>query len=68
MSRPSRATTEPGQGGLHDLVQGHARLEVQLGGEPDLGVHDAIGGEVLDALGRHPLERLGGLHDAPRCG
>ncbi len=29
-------------------------VDVQLGREPDLGVHDVVGGEVLDALDRPP--------------
>ena len=39
-------------------------LDVQLGREPDLGVDDAVGGEVLGALARDPVQRVGGLHDA----
>ena len=37
-------------------------LDVQLGGEPHLGVDDAVGGEVLDALPGHPVQRVGRLH------
>ena len=39
-------------------------VDVQLGCEPDLGVHDVVVGQVLDALEGHPVQRLGGLHDA----
>ena len=34
----------------------------------DLGVDDAVGGEVLGALGRDPLDRVAVLHDADRVG
>ena len=36
----------------------------QLGGEPHLGVDDAVGGEVERALAGHPVDRLGLLHHA----
>jgi hypothetical protein len=39
---------------------------VQLGREPDLGVHHTVGGQVLGALGGHPGQRLGRLHDRDR--
>ena len=41
------------------LVEGEATIGQQLGRHPDLGVHDAIGCQVLRALGRHPLDRIG---------
>jgi hypothetical protein len=37
---------------------------VQLRREADLGVHHAVVGEVLGALGRDALQRILGLHDA----
>ena len=39
-----------------DLVEGEPAVEVLLGGVADLGVDDAVGGQVLDALARHPGE------------
>ena len=39
---------------------------VQLGREADLGVHDAVGGEVDDGLGGDPLERAGRLQHGER--
>ena len=36
---------------------------MQLRREADLGVHDAVGRQVLGTLARHPLERIPGLHD-----
>ena len=43
-------------------------LGAQLGGHPDLGVHDAVGGEVLGAFGRDPGDRVGPLHDPEGVG
>ncbi len=66
--RPARCRTsllavgEPGQHGVDDLVEGHAAVDVQLGSEPDLGVDHRVLGQVLYALVRHPVQRLGGLH------
>jgi hypothetical protein len=37
---------------------------VQLGGEPDLGIHDPVVGQVLGALGGDPGQRVPGLHHA----
>ena len=39
---------------------------MQLRGEPDLGVDDAVGGQVLGAFGGDPGQRLGRLHDRHR--
>ena len=36
------------------------------GAIPHLGVHDAIGRQVLGALGRDPLDRIARLHDRDR--
>ena len=57
------APPEALQHGLDDLVQAQPAGQVQLGGEPDLGVDHAVGGQVLGALGGHPDQRLAGLHD-----
>ena len=41
---------------------------VQFGREPHLGVHHAVGRQVLHALGSHPHQRLPGLHHRRWCG
>jgi hypothetical protein len=61
-----RHLLEPGEDRLHDLVQLHAALEVQLGCEADLGVDHAVVGQVLGALGCDAGEGLGRLHDPDR--
>ena len=63
MPRPRLPGGEPGGDRLDDLVEGQAAFEVLLGGVADLGVDDAVGGQVLGALGRHPLDGVLGLHD-----
>ena len=45
-------------------VEREPAVDVQLGREADLGVHDAVGGQVLRALGGDPGQRLARLHDA----
>ena len=65
---PAEPRSKPEQHGVEHFLQREPGLDVQLGGEPHLGVHDAVGGEVLGALVRHPLERVGMLHDADRVG
>ncbi len=42
--------------GGDDLVEGQPVADVLLGGVADLGVHDAVVGEVLDALAGDPAE------------
>ena len=54
---------EPGRDRLDHLVEGQPAFEVLFGGVPDLGVDDPVGGQVLGALGRHPLDGVLGLHD-----
>ena len=49
-----------------DIVEPELSLGVQLGGEPDLGVHDAVGRQVLGALSRDPHQRLARLHHRKR--
>ena len=39
-----------------------ARLKEALGGEADLGVDDAVVGQVLDELPGHPAQVAGRLH------
>ena len=55
---------EAGQHRVDDRVERQPAVDVQLGGEPDLGVDHGVGGQVLDALEGHAVQRLGGLHDA----
>ena len=43
-------------GGDH-LVEGQPLADVLLGRVADLGVHDAVGGQVLDALAGDPGQR-----------
>ena len=50
--------------GRDHLVEGQPGLDVLLGGVADLGVDDAVGGQVLDALAGHPGHRRTGLHHA----
>ena len=68
LGRGGLAVPEAVEHRLDDLVEGEAAGHVQLGGEPDLGVDHAVGGEVLGALGGHPDDRVAGLHDADRVG
>ncbi len=56
------AVGETGQHGIDDGVQRQAGVDVQLGREPDLGVHHVVGREILDALEGHPVQGLGRLH------
>ena len=49
-----------------DLVEVEPAGDVLLGGVADLGVHDAVGGQVLDALAGDPRQRLGRLHHRDR--
>ena len=53
-----RCPLEAGEHGLDGLVEGEALLDAQLGRHADLGVDDAVVGQVLDALGGHPLDGL----------
>ena len=64
----ARALLEAGGDGRDDLVGGEAAREVLLGGVADLGVDDAVVGQVLGALAGHARERLGRLHHADRVG
>lgn len=48
--------------GLDDLVEGEAGLQVLLRGVADLGVHDAVGGQVLGAVRGDLDQGLAGLH------
>ena len=58
------ALTEPLLHRLDDLVEGEPALQVLFGSEPDLGVDDAVVGEVLGALARDARERAARLHHA----
>ncbi len=63
-----RAASEPGEHRLHHLVEGEALLGAQLGRQAHLGVHDAVGGEVLRALVGDPFDRVAVLHHADGVG
>ena len=64
---PAAARGHPGvEALLHrrdDLVEGQPAADVLLGGVAHLGVDDAVGGEVLDALAGDPGDRRPVLHD-----
>ena len=66
--RPGHPDPEALEVRLDDLVEGQAALGRQLRGVADLGVGDAVGGEVLGALGGDPDDRVALLQDAERCG
>ncbi len=55
---------EPGQHGVDHLVERQPAVDVQFGGEPDLGVDDVVGGQILHAFIGDAVQRLGGLHHA----
>ncbi|GAA3292031.1 hypothetical protein GCM10020218_066090 [Dactylosporangium vinaceum] len=57
-----RAGPEPVEHCLDDLGQGQPGLQVLLGREADLGVHDPVGGQVQRALAGDPVQRVSGLH------
>ncbi len=62
--RASLSLGEPVHHRGDDLVERQPVLDVELGREPDLRVHDPVGRQVLGALRRHPGERVALLHDA----
>ena len=64
-SVPSR---KPSRFASIDLVERQPALGRQLRRVADLGVDDAVGGEVLGALGGDPDDRVALLHDADRVG
>ena len=66
--RPFRADPEALEHRLDRLVEGQPLLGAQLGRHPHLGIHDAIGGQVLGAFGRDPGDRVGPLHDPEGVG
>ena len=51
---------------LDDLLEGQALGQVLLGGIATLGIDDAVGGKVEDALLGDPVQPLLGLHDRHR--
>ena len=61
------AVGEAGQHRVDHRVQRQPPIDVQFGREPDLGVHDVVGRQVLDALVGHPVQRLRCLHHARPC-
>ena len=62
------ADAEPLQVGLNNLVERQPALRRELGRVAHLGVDDAVGGEVLGALGRDADDRVALLHDPDRVG
>ena len=60
------AQAEPLQHRRDNLVGLQSPVQVQFGREADLGVDDAVGGQVLGAFGGDPDQRLAGLHDRHR--
>ena len=56
------AVGEAGQHRVDHRVQRQPAVDVQFRGEPDLGVHHVVGGQVFDALVGHPVQRLRRLH------
>ena len=71
IARPSRAggllsVGEAGQHRVDHRVQRKPAVDVQFGREPDLGVHDVVGGQILHALDGHPVQRLRRLHHPDR--
>ena len=62
------AVAESGEHRVQHLVEREPGDGVELGREADLGVDDTVGGEILGALERHPLERVAVLHHADRVG
>ena len=65
---PGRPAGEAVEDRLHHLVEREPGLGAELGRHAHLGVHDPVGGEVLGALERHPLDRVLVLHHADRVG
>ncbi len=55
-----------GRHGVGHGVEGEPVRLVQLGCEPDLRVHDAVGSEVDHCFGGDALDRFGGLHHRQR--
>jgi hypothetical protein len=53
---------EPALHRRDDVLERQSFLEVLLRGVADLGVHDAVGREVLDTLAGDPGQVVGGLH------
>src|SRR6478752_2146557 len=51
---------------VHHRVKRKPAVDVQFGCEPDLGVHDVVGGQILHALDGHPIQRLRRLHHPDR--
>ncbi len=62
------AVGEPGQHRVDHRIEREPAVDVQFGGETDLGVDDVVIGQVLDALVGHPVQRLRCLHHPDRVG
>ena len=63
---PRAPEAEPLQHRLDHLIEAQSPVDMQLGSEPDLGVDDAVRGQVLSAFGGDPDQRLRCLHDRDR--
>jgi hypothetical protein len=61
--RPAPEAVEHGQ---HGFIERQAALGQQLGRHAHLGVHDAVGRQVLGTFGAHALDRVARLHDRDR--
>ena len=61
---PGRHARSPPSQASHDVVERQAALGGQLRRVADLGVDDAVGGEVLGTFGGDSLDRVGRLHHA----
>ena len=60
---PLGASAEALEHGGDRFVERQAAIGQELGSHPDLGVDDAVGGKILDALRAHALDRVTRLHD-----
>jgi len=61
---PGRAAAEAGEHRAHDLIERESCFGVQLWRESHLGVDHVVGGEILRALERDPLDGVAMLHHA----
>ena len=61
-------SSKPSLDGRPPPRRGSGPGDVLLGGVAHLGVHDAIGGEVLDALARDPGQRVAAAASRRPCG
>ena len=62
------ADAEPFEHGFDRLVERQATARTELRGHPDLGIDDAVGGQILSAFRRDARDRIRPLHDPERVG